>query len=257
MRRIDFPHYIKPLLCTTGLTLLALYVISSVFTVWPPSTLSSPGQALDSVTQLLDLSSLLALALLMLALSLAEYNALKEPLGSEIRIGLRDRTLLRARLLVAAIAISFLLLIPFSLLQAQKLRIIGIKGLENQTAMLKSQLLKASNELASPGIKEQFLPVLMERYSPIIGVDIIKVRSVADLRKQVILSLKELPQKNLVKMSQAEKDLRLRVVRISLFSILYASLSGYICAYWPRISAVLPNRKSIGLGVESEGEIPT
>lgn len=257
MRLINFPGYIKPLLRRTGLVLLALYLISVIFTILTTLPLTLPGLILDTVTQFLDLSSLLVLAILMLALSLAEYARVDENPDRKILIGFRDRILLRGRFLVILAGVLFLLLIPYSFFQAQLLRNTGLIGLEDQAANMKIQLSDARTQLANPDIKEQFLPMLMQRYSPIIGKEIMNVRSISDLRDQVEASLNALPKETLAKKSQAENDLWLRLLRISLFCVLYFFIFLNIWLYWPT-GMVFSQQKSLtaDLGFEIETEDP-
>lgn len=114
MQRIDFSNYIKPLLRTCGLGLLAIFMVRIAFS-YPLAAFTVPAQAIQLVTSFLDLSYILVIALMMLLLSMADRTQPRQARPDTKPMGLREKMIMRGRFLVGIVAILYVLIIPYSL----------------------------------------------------------------------------------------------------------------------------------------------
>jgi hypothetical protein len=252
MQRVDYTDFIKPLLRACGLALLMIFLITCAFSAFPFQFLRSPVEALKLMTEFLERSNLLAMALLMILLSLASYTNFSSEASRRNQLGWRDRILLKARFLVGLGALFYLAIIPYSLIQAQILVNMGVRMLDKRAGTVIAPLRQVKKQLDSKGTDSVSLPLLKQQYP---WINSPQIQSIADLRSRVDSGLKKAESMYVQERSFATKQLYGIVLRICLLAAIHTALIGYFWFYWPRAprKVKLDGLQLAGLGVELDG----
>lgn len=251
MRRVDYVYFIKPLLRSCGLALLLIFLITSLFSAYPFQFYRFPAEALQKLTEFLERSNLLAVALLLIVLSLADHaRPPSDPLRRQPS-GLRDRMLLRARPLVGLAALFYLLIIPFTLVQAQLLNNMGGRMLGRQAESVNQQLNAVKQEIESKRLTSASLPALKKKYP---WVNSPQITSIPDLKTRVEAGLKKAGSIYIEQRSSGSKQVYGFTTRICLLAGIQSLLIGYMWFYWPRRvprQLKLDGKELAGVGAEA------
>jgi hypothetical protein len=242
----------KSLFRASGLALLTIFTISALTRIMPLQQHQQPAAILKLINQLLDQSPLLCLALLLLLLSLSDHITAGPGRQEQPRQGLRDRLLIRGRALVGLLALIYLLAIPVSLLQAQALRNIGDRILDQQALAVERQLREFRSSLAGVNGKQPSLAALRERY-PWLGK--ITIDSSADVVSIADSSLRKTRSYYDRLRATGRRELLVQSLRLSLVAAIYAGLIGYLWLHWPisaRPQGMAHSRHGQELGVDLE-----
>ena len=219
----------KSIIRASGLGLLVVFLIKASNTIYQLQPPRPPAEMFRLTNDLLEHSSLLAIALLLLLLSLVDCFGGQ---GEEWRPpGLRDRLLVRSRTLVGVLALIYLLAIPVTLIQAQTLRNIGDRVLESRSMALRQQLLNVKGASNQSGASQPSLADLKQRY-PWLGSA--NVRSLDELQILLNTTLKSESSYYDKLRSTGRRDLRIQSLRVCFLAGTYASLIGYLWHRWPR-----------------------
>jgi len=100
----------KSLFRASGLAFLTVYLIKTINTIVALQPPLQPAAVLRLTNELMDYSSLLAIGLLLLLLSLSDQFVVHGEPEEPRQLGLRDGLLLRARTLVGVLALLYLIL---------------------------------------------------------------------------------------------------------------------------------------------------
>jgi hypothetical protein len=251
MQRVDYTDFIKPLLRACGLALLTIFLITCAFSAFPFQFLKNPVESLKLMTEFLERSNLLAMALLLILLSLAGYTEFSSEAIRRRQLGWRDRILLKARFLVGLGALFYLAIIPYSLIQAQTLVNMGVRVLDKRAGTVIAPLREVKKKLDSKGTDSVSLPLLKQQYS---WINSPQIQSIADLRSRVDSGLKKAESMYVQERSFATKQIYGIVLRICLLAAIHTALIGYFWFYWPRAprKVKLDGLQLPGLGIEMD-----
>lgn len=233
MRRIDFVTYIKPLLRATGLIFLVLFLLGIQLDRLPLPPFKYPSQMINFITEFLERSTLLSVALLCLAISLADRT--KPPsLAVQPTIGLRDRILMGSRFLVGIAALFYLMLIPYLLMEAQALYHLSVRSNEQRSINLNKIIDNIVADIDSGKIEAPDLPALLEANPWLEQNKRYRITKLADLKKRFREARNEVKE-SLTKVTNEWKTSTQRIsIRSSLLALFQATLIGYFWYYWPR-----------------------
>lgn len=238
MDRVDYAHFIKPLLRACGLTLLILFLVSLLVNYFPLSQFTVPSVALSKVSQFLESGSLLAIALLLILLSIADHSPRCQKQDPHPTPMNWDGLLIRCRSLIAFLAFVYLLLIPYVLVQAQLVRNIGIRNLENYKQTTLSSLEKVRLEANKASLTNADVAKLLDTYPqlfPSQGSDNRSwLKSPQDLRIYLDASIKKVPRTVATRRRRADVSQRWDSIRNVLIAFLYSSLMWFYWVKWPK-----------------------
>lgn len=241
MRRIDFVNHIKPLLRATGIAFVVMFLLGLEYHKLPLPLFRDPAKSLNFISEFLERSTLLSVALLCLALSLADRS---RPQLSPVQptIGLRDRVLMGARFLVGLTAIVYLLLIPYLLLESQALYNLSVRANEQRSIKLNQSIDEMLSDIDAGRIKASDLPQLIKINPWIQENNRYKVNNLNDLRSRIQAARGEVKE-SFRRIVQEWRTTTQRIsIRSSLMSLFQAVLIGYFWFHWPH-NPRRPSRK--------------
>lgn len=255
MRGVDYVQFFKPLLRSCGLSLLMIFLISSLFSAYPFQFYRFPAEVMLKLTEFLERSNLLIVALLMIALSLADHA--RPPTNPSRRhpAGLMDRILLRARPLVGLAALLYLAIIPYSLLQAQTLNNMGIRVIGKQAENVTQQLRAVKKEIETNRLDSTSLPALKSKYE---WINSPEITSIADLKKRVDSGLIKAESIFVEQRSSGSKQVYGYALRICLLASMQTLFLTNLWHYWPRRARkqLLHGKEIARVGVEDDIALP-
>jgi hypothetical protein len=252
MFRVDYVNFFKPLLRACGLALLAIFLISSAFSAFPFQFFGNPGEAIKLMVEFLERSNLLAVAVLLILLSLADKANPPGDLSRWKPPGLRDRLFMKARLLVGIGALFYLAIIPYTLVQAQLLQNVGIRVLDSKSGNISKQLKDVKKDIEKSGLKDDALPLLKQKYS---WINSPEIRTMKDLKARVEGGIKQADAFYNKERSTASFQLYGITLRTCLLAAIHTALLSYFWFYWPRAPRPVKQGRNLPpLGVEEMAE---
>ena len=232
MRLPVFVFFIKPLLRTTGIALLSLFLVSLPYGSFPLPPLSNPDQAVGVVRELLERSNLLAVAFLFLLLSLA--NLIPPLTTSYIRIpaSKRDRALIRIKPFVGLISIGYLLIIPYVCMEYQLASSIGRSRLDKESAtfelkieQVRSEVSKATTMAELSGVREEYPWLFTKKDGSIV--------TTSQLLQRIDFFKRDTESQFILRRSQADRNNFIQALRQSLVSMILFILFANFWIFWP------------------------
>lgn len=249
MLKLTYINFMKPLLRATGLALLTVFLISTIFSLFPLQALIQPVQAIQVVIEFLERSSLLQVALLLLLLSLADYT----PLASKRRdrISRKDIIIARFKWLVGIGALVYFLIIPFVFLRSQTVNVMGQRILSERNQLFTSQLNQLKSEISDRAVNNQSLNQLKQKYP---WINSPEIQSITDLRQRVNQGLQQAETFYLQQRAEGTMQITGIILRTCMLAFVHGMLLIYFWYYWPNTSTVQRENDAnvLHLGVKAE-----
>jgi hypothetical protein len=245
-----FSPFHKSLFRASGIGLLTIFLITTISALYPRPNLGQPTAVLNLTNQILDQSPLLCLALLLLLLSLTDQVLGLWGPEERPRQGIRDRLLVRGRVLVGLVAMLYLALIPITLTQTQALKNVSDRVLNQRIRIVESQLAPISEQLNSGSQNATSLAALKDR-NPWIGKA--DINTLDELRVAVRKIKKNAGIYQETMRSSGHRKLLMQSLKLCSLATIYAGLTGYLWFHWPKPTlarSISKKAKHPGLGYD-------
>lgn len=140
---------------------------------------------------------------------------------------------MKARILVALLAVLYLLLIPYTFVQAQLLRTGGLRQFDAQV-QAEDQALKGIIQRIDQGVlSAEQINSIKQQNSRLLGPGVEPITNAADLRLFTVNLEKRKKNEWRYRRAQNDRAHYLSIFRLALYSLMYAAIFSYFWRYWP------------------------
>lgn len=239
MLNLTYVYYMKPLFRATGLALLTIFLISTIYSLFPVQALGQPVRAIQVLIEFLERTNLLQVALLLLLLSLADHTSLISRKRDLKRISRKDLIIARFKWLVGIGAVLYFSIIPLILLQSQTVNTMGQRILSERNQSFILQLNKLKEEINAPGVSSDSLLQLKQKYP---WINSPEIQSIGDLRQRVDQGLQQAETFYFQQRAEGSMQITGINVRTCMLALIHGLLLVYFWHFWPSASEI--NRQS-------------